>query len=138
VTAQAYGNDATQRRDRADQESSARADAIARLAARRDDLRAQLRSLSDDESESGRPRFSNHLAEDAQDQQQRQGAAVVRQMLINDLRQVEHALERSERGQYGICEDCGHDIPPRRLVVIPDATLCVSCQAQREARRSAH
>ncbi len=59
-------------------------------------------------------------------------------MLINDLRQVEHALERSERGQYGICEDCGHDIPPRRLVVIPDATLCVSCQAQREARRSAH
>lgn len=29
----------------------------------------------------------------------------------------------------GICEDCGKQIPTRRLQVIPGATRCVLCQA---------
>lgn len=45
-----------------------------------------------------------------------------------NLRRIEAALERLERGEYGICEECGEAISPRRLEAIPWASLCVSCQ----------
>jgi hypothetical protein len=33
---------------------------------------------------------------------------------------------------YKECENCGHDIGHRRLVAVPDATLCVRCQARED------
>jgi DnaK suppressor protein len=64
--------------------------------------------------------------------------AVQRNMLLGELRQVEHALHRALAGTYGLCEDCGQQIPPRRLEVVPAATLCVRCQSRHESRRVAH
>jgi RNA polymerase-binding protein DksA len=46
------------------------------------------------------------------------------------LRKAENALERLERGEYGICESCGTAIPLARLEVLPYTTMCVEC-AQR-------
>lgn len=46
------------------------------------------------------------------------------------LAKVEHALERIEKGEYGICESCGKPIPVARLEVLPYATLCVACAAK--------
>ncbi|MGW3354484.1 TraR/DksA family transcriptional regulator [Streptomyces bungoensis] len=43
---------------------------------------------------------------------------------LNDLDQ---ALERLERGDYGRCEQCGEPIPTGRLEVRPAAKTCVSC-----------
>ncbi|MET9962833.1 TraR/DksA C4-type zinc finger protein [Streptomyces sp. NPDC006326] len=43
------------------------------------------------------------------------------------LEEVERALERLERGQYGECEGCGGAIPPERLEIRPAATTCVRC-----------
>lgn len=43
------------------------------------------------------------------------------------LQKVEHALNRVERGTYGVCESCGDAIPVARLEVLPYATFCVSC-----------
>ena len=37
------------------------------------------------------------------------------------------ALERIDRGTYGICERCGQPIPAGRLEVIPYARTCVKC-----------
>lgn len=50
--------------------------------------------------------------------------------------QAQHAAERQALGQRGICEDCGSAIEPERLQFLPDATRCVTCQAQDERRRS--
>lgn len=33
------------------------------------------------------------------------------------------------------CEDCGDDIPKKRLEVVPDTTLCVACQEQNDVFR---
>lgn len=41
------------------------------------------------------------------------------------------ALSRIETGSYGICSDCGEEIPRRRLELIPAALYCVSCAAKR-------
>lgn len=45
---------------------------------------------------------------------------------------IESALEALEAGEYGICEDCGDDIPARRLEAAPWARRCVACEEERE------
>ncbi|MFD6278328.1 TraR/DksA family transcriptional regulator [Streptomyces sp. NPDC060209] len=47
----------------------------------------------------------------------------------NHLDEVDRALERLERGDYGRCERCREPIPPGRLEVRPAATTCVRCAA---------
>jgi DnaK suppressor protein len=60
-------------------------------------------------------------------------------LLSENREQVEHALERLAQGTYGLCEDCGNQIPPERLEFRPEATRCVNCQARwdRQNRRTA-
>lgn len=45
---------------------------------------------------------------------------------------IESAIEALEAGEYGVCEDCGEDIAPRRLEAAPWARRCVPCEEQRE------
>ena len=53
--------------------------------------------------------------------------------LNSELASVESALQALKLGTYGICERCGEAIPPERLEVRPEATLCVPCQTLVEA-----
>lgn len=58
--------------------------------------------------------------------------------LVHNLRglsaAVRHALEKLDKGTYGICDDCGKPIAAERLAAIPYATLCISCKSKRERR----
>jgi DnaK suppressor protein len=51
------------------------------------------------------------------------------------LEEIDQALARIAGGRYGICEDCGADIPRARLFAQPTAIRCAACQAALEARR---
>jgi DnaK suppressor protein len=53
---------------------------------------------------------------------------------ILELRAVSMALARIEDGSYGVCADCGNDIPDARLKAQPAALTCVACQSGRERR----
>lgn len=46
-----------------------------------------------------------------------------------ELAHIEAALERLEAGTYGLCEDCGAQIEPDRLRVVPYAVHCRHCVA---------
>lgn len=48
------------------------------------------------------------------------------------IARVQSALRSIEKGKYGTCERCSKEIPTERLEVRPDATLCVTCQAEVE------
>jgi len=48
----------------------------------------------------------------------------------DSLRSIDDALDRFERGTYGICRGCGDEIPTERLRAMPFATLCIDCQAK--------
>jgi len=50
------------------------------------------------------------------------------------LSDVREALDRLDKGEYGVCEDCEESIPPRRLDAIPWARVCVKCQEARDRR----
>jgi len=43
------------------------------------------------------------------------------------LKQIDEALAKIENGTYGICEECGEEIPLARLKILPFAKLCVDC-----------
>jgi DnaK suppressor protein len=53
--------------------------------------------------------------------------------LENSIRQelsiVEHALEKITKGSYGVCDNCGKPIDPKRLEALPQAILCMDCKA---------
>ncbi len=46
---------------------------------------------------------------------------------LNELKDVENALQRLDRGTYGVCVRCGKPIGDERLDVLPDTVLCASC-----------
>jgi RNA polymerase-binding transcription factor DksA len=48
--------------------------------------------------------------------------------------EIERALVRMDRGDYGLCERCGKKIAPARLEALPQAANCIEC-ASRLARR---
>jgi RNA polymerase-binding transcription factor DksA len=41
------------------------------------------------------------------------------------LTRIEHALDKIQRGVYGVCEKCGEEIPLERLQVAPEAEYCL-------------
>ena len=43
------------------------------------------------------------------------------------LTEIVEALQRIERGTYGVCDDCGERIAMARLEALPTATSCISC-----------
>lgn len=40
---------------------------------------------------------------------------------------LQRALEKLEGGSYGVCDNCGAEIPAGRLRIRPESTLCVNC-----------
>jgi len=59
------------------------------------------------------------------------GNAEVSRDLV-ELRAVQRAYVRIDKGTYGECLNCGFDIPYERLQVQPAAERCEPCQSQHE------
>ncbi len=57
----------------------------------------------------------------------------VSSLAADQLRLIDEALARLDEGSYGICDDCGGAIPPKRLAALPWAVFCVPCQERRSA-----
>lgn len=49
------------------------------------------------------------------------------------LQAIEEALQRIEKGTYGICRDCGEPIAEARLNAIPWTRVCISCKEKQSA-----
>jgi YteA family regulatory protein len=89
-------------------------------------------SMSDETGEDAV--YDNHLADTATDTFDRELDYTLGENSEHVLAEIEAALERIDDGTYGICTNCGKEIPPERLEARPWATLCIDCQRQREGR----
>jgi RNA polymerase-binding protein DksA len=47
--------------------------------------------------------------------------------LEKKLRDINDALEKMAKNEYGKCEKCQKDIPPERLLANPSAKTCLDC-----------
>ena len=55
-----------------------------------------------------------------------------------EIAAIEAALQRIAEGSYGVCIDCGEDIPAARLHAAPEAARCVDCQGSLEKAHPGH
>jgi len=48
------------------------------------------------------------------------------------LEDINTALQKIEKGTFGICEKCGGEITRKRLQAVPYARYCINCKARME------
>lgn len=58
--------------------------------------------------------------------------SAIKQAMDRSIVQVRKALTRIKIGKYGICERCGNMIDTDRLTILPETTVCVTCERKRE------
>lgn len=50
------------------------------------------------------------------------------------MSKVKEALDRLDKGEFGICEECGEKISDARLKARPVTTLCIDCKMEAEKK----
>ena len=74
--------------------------------------------------------YSFHMADLGTDAMEREKAFHFASRDTRLLYHIDQALERVRRNEYGMCEECGENIPEQRLRLFPAAKLCVRCQEE--------
>ncbi|RLB43480.1 MAG: hypothetical protein DRH12_02915 [Deltaproteobacteria bacterium] len=74
---------------------------------------------------------------DESDHAQREISAASNYSLIErktrELKQIDRLIQKVTQDEnFGICEECGEPIPAKRLLAVPETTLCVNCQRELE------
>jgi RNA polymerase-binding protein DksA len=76
--------------------------------------------------------YDNHLADTATETYDRELDYTLEENSEHVLGEIEAALSRIDGGTYGVCTNCGTQIPEERLEALPWATLCIDCQRNLE------
>ena len=101
----------------------------------RQDIAIQESRLPESDGSPTESRYGNHVADQASDIFEDEKAITLRTHLGGVLIEVEHALRKIARGDYGRCEECGGEVAPERLEAMPYARHCITCQGRVEVRR---
>jgi RNA polymerase-binding transcription factor len=76
--------------------------------------------------------YSFHMADAGTDAMEREKAFLFASAEGRVLLEIDDALRRLYRGDYGSCETCSNPIARARLEVMPQARLCISCKEKEE------
>ena len=95
-------------------------------------LRDEHPGSLDDEVEEVSATSDNHVAETASATLGREIDYTLGDNAEQVLAEIEAALQRIDDRTYGICFNCGTEIPPERLEVNPWASLCIDCKRKAE------
>lgn len=77
-----------------------------------------------------------HPADEGSELFEREKNLTLARTLQDTLDMVNNALARLHEGTYGVCANCGKEIPEKRLRAIPETPYCIECQAGMERRGS--
>ena len=78
------------------------------------------------------PHIGDHQDENADEVSEYENKLSVEHELENELKNIEGALKKTSENTYDICSVCGEKINPKRLEVMPEATLCVKCSKRKK------
>jgi DnaK suppressor protein len=95
-------------------------------------LRAELVKSTKLESEDSPPKGDS--ADLATVERQRELSIRFHERSRNMGKLIDEALGRMADDEYGLCVDCGDDIPIERLKIRPFSLRCVPCQSMREKK----
>ena len=106
------------------------------LIKQREQLLNDLSSISrqdsheSDERSAAFPEYGDKPDENAQEISDYSTNIVTQKVLEKSLEDVKKALERIEKGEYGICKYCKNPINVKRLMARPTASSCISCKTE--------
>ena len=70
--------------------------------------------------------------DEIQANERREIGFATRELLVERVNRIAAALDRLNDGEYGTCVECGEEIAPARLRVMPEVQTCVRCQDRLE------
>ena len=79
---------------------------------------------SQEESTGELTNFDQHLGDHATDTFEREKDRSISEGIDAKLSEIDAALERIDRGEYGVCEVCGRKIADERLEAVPATRFC--------------
>jgi DnaK suppressor protein len=84
------------------------------------------------ELEKPEKRHRADLEEIASDTHDTDSLCEIMDIEVSQIDQIDQALSKIDNGTYGVCEDCGGEIPLPRLEALPFATQCIVCKRKAE------
>ena len=81
--------------------------------------------------------YSFHMADAGTDAMEREKAFLFASAEGRLLMEINEALRRVYRSEYGVCENCGQSIARARLEAMPYVRLCLPCQEKKEKEERA-
>lgn len=114
----------------------ARKEFLERLNLKREEFEQALRQLKQNQKEYSEE-FSGGNIKDELDQAQLEISLNNNYGLIErktrELREIDRQIRKILRDEkFGGCEECGQPIPLERLLIVPEASLCIKCQKKLE------
>jgi RNA polymerase-binding protein DksA len=103
-----------------------------RLLAELEEIESRTARTSDAERATELSSYEDHPADLASETFEREKDLAIAESVESLLNQVNTALEKVDRGTYGVCDACSRPIKKARLQALPFATLCLECQGRLE------
>lgn len=101
-----------------------------KLSSEKKDLISQLVDMGVDPA-TGVPsgdQFEQGFADSGQSTAEKARVLSFAEGVIASMKEVDAALDRIEKGTFGVCESCGKQIQVERLEARPVARLCLDCK----------
>ena len=93
----------------------------------RDETRARIAELAKRPELGAAQGFGKRIGDGTVEAISRLTEIGVGEQLETSLARTERALAKLDEGSYGVCDQCGEPIAPKRLEAMPDVVLCVEC-----------
>lgn len=104
------------------------------LGSKLSELEKRKKDLNKEDPFNDTSRINDNAAIDADAAEQfgHMRTKALRATIDRTIIQIRKALSRIKIGKYGVCERCGKFIDTDRLMVMPEATLCIDCGIRKE------
>ena len=100
------------------------------LLERREQLNRRIQKITDEVRHSDAP-LPSDFSEQATERENEEVLDALGEAGRQELSRINRTLARIEAGEYGICADCGEEIPKQRLQIVPTSEYCVACAEKR-------
>lgn len=94
-----------------------------KLETRLQELDERSHEIDDALSEPGDDDWSESAVESEDDE----ALEEIGSLAVDEIRKIKVALRKIEAGTYGVCENCGKKIAPKRLEALAYAINCIDC-----------
>ncbi len=106
---------------------------LTRLEAELQEIERRTARMDESDRASELSAYEDHPADLASETFEREKDLAIGESVEHLLHKVISALDKIDRGTYGLCDACGRPIKKARLKALPFATLCLECQGRLES-----